>query len=136
MWPFSADEATWRPLMRALRPDYLFSGGRVLSGASLVVQDGVVQGVGDAPADAEVVPMRGRALLPGMVVAHSHAFQRRPRERRLLELAGGHVRGGGAADSSGSPCRIEVLLPGDGARRDYRGRRVPLPASRCLGKAV
>ena len=67
--------------MRALRPDYLFSGGRVLSGASLVVQDGVVQGVGDAPAGAEVVPMRGRALLPGMVVAHSHAFQRAIRGR-------------------------------------------------------
>src|SRR3984893_13935144 len=81
MWPFSADEATWRPRMRALRPDYLFSGGRVLSGASLVVQDGVVQGVGDAPAGAELVPMRGRALLPGMVVAHSHAFQRAIRGR-------------------------------------------------------
>src|SRR6267143_6611983 len=67
--------------MRALRPDYLFSGGRVLSGVSLVVQDGVVQAVGAAPAGAEVVPMRGRALLPGMVAAHSHAFQRAIRGR-------------------------------------------------------
>jgi len=67
--------------MRALRPDYLFSGGRVLSGASLVMQDGVVHGVGDAPAGVEVVPMRGRALLPGMVAAHSHAFQRAIRGR-------------------------------------------------------
>jgi len=31
--------------MRALRPDYVFSGGRTLSGVSLLVQDGVVQGV-------------------------------------------------------------------------------------------
>src|SRR6267143_331584 len=67
--------------MRALRPDYLFSGGRVLSGVSLVVQDGVVQAVGAAPAGAEVVPMRARALLPGMVAAHSHAFQRAIRGR-------------------------------------------------------
>src|SRR5947207_13639447 len=67
--------------MRALRPDYLFSGGRVLQGASLVVQDGIVQGVGEPPAGAEVVPLRGRALLPGMVAAHSHAFQRAIRGR-------------------------------------------------------
>src|ERR1700682_1415584 len=67
--------------MRALRPDYLFSGGRVLSGASLLISDGVVQGVGEPPAGAEVVPLRGRALLPGMVAAHSHAFQRAIRGR-------------------------------------------------------
>src|SRR3984893_11630061 len=67
--------------MRALRPDYLFSGGRVLSGASLLVSDGVVPGVGEPPAGAEVAPLRGRALLPGMVAAHSHAFQRAVRGR-------------------------------------------------------
>ena len=67
--------------MRALRPDYLFSGGLALSGASLLVRDGVVQGVGAPPPGAEVVPLRGRALLPGMVAAHSHAFQRAIRGR-------------------------------------------------------
>jgi formimidoylglutamate deiminase len=67
--------------MRALRPDYLFSGGHVLSGPSLLVSDGVVQGVGEPPAGAEVIPLRGRALLPGMVAAHSHAFQRAIRGR-------------------------------------------------------
>src|SRR6266404_5728362 len=67
--------------MRALRPDYVFSGGRTLSGVSLLVQDGVVQGVGEPPAGAEIVALPRRALLPGMVAAHSHAFQRAIRGR-------------------------------------------------------
>jgi formimidoylglutamate deiminase len=67
--------------MRALRADYLFSGGRVHAGASLLIRDGVVQGIGEAPAGAQVVPMPGRVLLPGMVAAHSHAFQRAIRGR-------------------------------------------------------
>src|SRR5436305_12954246 len=67
--------------MQALRPDYLFSGGRVLSGAALLLGDGVVQGVGDPPPGTRVVPMPGQALLPGMVAAHSHAFQRAIRGR-------------------------------------------------------
>src|SRR5439155_23624224 len=67
--------------MRALKPDFLFSGGHVHAGASLVVRDGLVESVGDAPQGAEVVPMPGRALLPGLVAAHSHAFQRAIRGR-------------------------------------------------------
>src|SRR4051812_4388483 len=67
--------------MRALRPDYVFSSGRPLSGVSLLVQDGVVQGVGEPPAGADVVALPRRALLPGMVAAHSHAFQRAIRGR-------------------------------------------------------
>ena len=67
--------------MQALRPDYLFSGGRVLAGAALLVRDGVVAGVGEPPPGARVVAMPGRALLPGLVAAHSHAFQRAIRGR-------------------------------------------------------
>src|SRR2546429_5662455 len=67
--------------MHALRPDYLFSGGRVLAGAALLVRDGVVAGVGEPPPGARVVAMPGRALLPGLVAAHSHAFQRAIRGR-------------------------------------------------------
>src|SRR5947207_3372315 len=67
--------------MRALKPDFLFSGGHVHAGAWLVVADGLVESVGDAPQGAEVVPMPGRALLPGLVAAHSHAFQRAIRGR-------------------------------------------------------
>src|SRR5437868_10752202 len=67
--------------MRALLPDFLFSGGRVHTGAALIVRDGIVLGIGEPPEEAEVTPMRGRALLPGLVAAHSHAFQRAIRGR-------------------------------------------------------
>ncbi|HEX4383624.1 MAG TPA: formimidoylglutamate deiminase [Myxococcales bacterium] len=70
---------------RAYRPDFLFSGGRVLTGAALTVSDGVVTSVGEPEASVEVVPLRGRALLPGMVTAHSHAFQRAIRGRTELK---------------------------------------------------
>jgi formimidoylglutamate deiminase len=67
--------------MRALRPDYVFSGGRTLGGVSLVIEDGVVQAVGAPPAGAEAIALPRRALLPGLVAAHSHAFQRAIRGR-------------------------------------------------------
>src|SRR5437588_237000 len=67
--------------MRALLPDFLFSGGRVHAGAALIIRDGIVLGIGEPPEEAEVIPMRGRALLPGLVAAHSHAFQRAIRGR-------------------------------------------------------
>src|SRR3954465_4407187 len=70
-----------RAAMRIFQPDFLFSGGRVLASAALAVRDGHVESVGPAPAGAEVVPLRGRAVLPGMVAAHSHAFQRAIRGR-------------------------------------------------------
>src|SRR5512132_1685519 len=68
---------------RRFQPDLLFSGGRVLAGAQLLVRDGRVESVGPVPkgTDAEVVPLRGRAVLPGLVTAHSHAFQRAIRGR-------------------------------------------------------
>jgi formimidoylglutamate deiminase len=53
----------------------------VLVGAALTVRDGAVEAVGEPAAGAEVVPLPGRALLPGMVAAHSHAFQRAIRGR-------------------------------------------------------
>src|SRR5947209_20458683 len=67
--------------MRILRPDFLFSGGRLLAGAALAIHGGRVESVGPAPVDGEVVRLSGRAILPGMVAAHSHAFQRAIRGR-------------------------------------------------------
>src|SRR5438132_7034097 len=64
---------------RSFQPDLLLSGGRVLVGAALNVRDGKVESIG-APA-GEPVPLRGRAVLPGLVAAHSHAFQRAIRGR-------------------------------------------------------
>jgi formimidoylglutamate deiminase len=67
--------------LRAYVPDLLVSGFRVHAGAALTVRDGVVVAVGPPLPGAEVVPLEGTALLPGLVTAHSHAFQRAIRGR-------------------------------------------------------
>jgi len=82
------------PRIRAFLPDSIFSGGRMVSGAILQVRDGLVESVGEAranPADpagnsaASEAPaptrLRRCAVLPGLVSAHSHAFQRAIRGR-------------------------------------------------------
>ncbi|HEV3469806.1 MAG TPA: formimidoylglutamate deiminase [Pyrinomonadaceae bacterium] len=64
----------------AFVPELLYAGGRFERGRALVCDErtGRVVGVaGEAEGPAgRVVPLPGRALLPGMVNAHSHAFQR------------------------------------------------------------
>lgn len=66
---------------RSLVPDYLYSGGRVHEGAALNLRDGAVVSVGAVERGSELVAMRGKAVLPGLVAAHSHAFQRAIRGR-------------------------------------------------------
>jgi formimidoylglutamate deiminase len=73
---------------RAYRPDFLFSGGRVQQGAALTVGDGLVLAVGEPEAGIEIVQLPGRALLPGMVAAHSHSFQRAIRGRTEHRTSG------------------------------------------------
>jgi formimidoylglutamate deiminase len=56
-------------------PEAVYRAGQLQFGAELVVgDDGVV--LETAPAGAERVALPGRVLLPGLVNAHSHAFQR------------------------------------------------------------
>ncbi len=66
---------------RAYLPDLLLADGSPRSGAALSVAGGVVVAVGEPAADAQVVRMPRRALLPGLVSAHGHAFQRAIRGR-------------------------------------------------------
>src|SRR5512137_977109 len=61
---------------RAYLPDLLVAGGRVREGAALSVADGAVTGVGEPGAGYPRVRLEGKAILPGLVSAHSHAFQR------------------------------------------------------------
>ncbi|MGH9942897.1 MAG: formimidoylglutamate deiminase [Pyrinomonadaceae bacterium] len=61
-------------------PDLLYTDGRFESGLALIT-DTVTERVSHVTHDYEgltnrVVRLKGRALLPGMVNAHSHAFQR------------------------------------------------------------
>lgn len=62
----------------AFLPDLLFTNGRFERGLALVC-DGAGQVVRLSRAEklsCEVIPLKNRAMLPGMVNAHSHAFQR------------------------------------------------------------
>lgn len=62
------------------QPDLLFVESAFRSGYALDVSDEgtivAVHAVSEVREDAKVVPLRGRAMLPGMIDVHSHAFQR------------------------------------------------------------
>ncbi len=66
---------------RAYVPDLLLAQGELRSGAALSVAGGRVAAVGEALPGAEVARLPRRALLPGLVSAHGHAFQRALRGR-------------------------------------------------------
>src|ERR1051325_620823 len=60
-------------------PDLLYTNGRFERGLALVCdRQGCITKVAraDEVAASSVFPLRNRALLPGLVNAHSHAFQR------------------------------------------------------------
>ena len=62
------------------QPDFLYAGGKLLRGAALAVgDDGKV--LAQPPKIARNVRLPGKLLLPGLVNAHSHAFQRLLRGR-------------------------------------------------------
>jgi formimidoylglutamate deiminase len=73
---------------RAYLPDLLVSGGRVHAGAALLVDGGKVEGVGAPRAGFETVKLPGRAILPGLVSAHGHSFQRAIRGRTEVRHPG------------------------------------------------
>ena len=69
------------PTLTAWLPDLLYTGGRFESGLALVADAGgrithLTRDYATLAADVRVVRLRNRALLPGLVNAHSHAFQR------------------------------------------------------------
>jgi formimidoylglutamate deiminase len=58
-------------------PDYIYIDGRFQSDRALVCDDsGSVVRIAESGDTPNAVRLKGRALLPGMVNAHSHAFQR------------------------------------------------------------
>lgn len=57
-------------------PDYIYTNGRFESGRALVCDEGKIVEVVNGDHAPEAVVLKGRAMLPGLVNAHSHAFQR------------------------------------------------------------
>jgi len=77
------------PARRWLQPELLFWDGRVRSGLAMEVDEaGRVVRSGAPPAGEAVESLPGRLLLPGLVNAHSHAFQRLIRGRTEYAAAG------------------------------------------------
>lgn len=73
-------------------PDLLLANGCVFQDSGLLVDDGGICAGVVAPQDAPHavhVPLRGRALLPGLANAHSHSFQRLFRARAEGRAVGG-----------------------------------------------
>src|SRR2546422_8139357 len=64
--------------MTAWLPDLIYTGGRFQSGLALVCdQNGTITSLTHAnQIDDDLIHLKNRALLPGLVNAHSHAFQR------------------------------------------------------------
>ncbi len=58
-----------------LVPDLVYSDGRFQSGLAVDVADGRIGAVAPAQDEAGAVRLSGKALLPGTVNAHGHAFQ-------------------------------------------------------------
>lgn len=67
-------------MSQAWLPDYIYTNGRFRSGVALVADSGgqIVELSENAP---NATRLAGRAMLPGLVNAHSHAFQRLIRGR-------------------------------------------------------
>src|SRR5205085_3170887 len=66
-------------MMIAWIPEMLYAGGRFTSGMALVCDDaGVIAKIAgvDELTDEKKINLPRRAMLPGMVNAHSHSFQR------------------------------------------------------------
>jgi formimidoylglutamate deiminase len=74
--------------LRAYQPDLLLAGGQVHEGACLSVSGGAVVAVGAPAPGAERIRLAGKAVLPGLVSAHSHSFQRAIRGRTQVRHPG------------------------------------------------
>src|SRR5678810_682522 len=67
---------------RWLQPDVLLWEGRLLRDIALAIApDGTCETAGLPPPDVPIERLPGKLLLPGLVNAHSHAFQRLLRGR-------------------------------------------------------
>ena len=81
------------------QPEFLFTAGRFQAGAGLlvdssgrivrIVSPGESHHFSSIPVDTNILELRGKALLPGFVNVHSHAFQRLIRGRTESQHSGG-----------------------------------------------
>ncbi len=63
-------------MRHVIAPELLLQGSAFVSGRAVVIEDGKVVAIETAADHPDAVQLQGRAMLPGLVNAHSHAFQR------------------------------------------------------------
>ena len=68
-------------IKQAWLPDLVYVDGRFESGRAVVCDGPTIVEIVDSADAPNAIRLKGRALLPGMVNAHSHAFQRLIRGR-------------------------------------------------------
>jgi len=74
--------------LTAWLPESIYDGGDFQTGVAVVSDDaGTISQIGAAHQVADPVPLKDRALLPGLINAHSHAFQRVIRGRTEYRTA-------------------------------------------------
>src|SRR3989440_7808171 len=97
-------------MMIAWIPEMLYAGGRFRSGMALVCDDaGTITSIArvDELKDEKKISLPRRALLPGMINAHSHAFQRVIRGRTEYRSHPNSFRGGLPPAGSGSQNNVD-----------------------------
>ncbi len=62
--------------MKQWLPDLIYIDGHFQSDRALVCDDGQIVSIIDASQATDAIRLKNRALLPGLINAHSHAFQR------------------------------------------------------------
>jgi formimidoylglutamate deiminase len=74
--------------LTAWLPEVIYGGGNFKTKAALVSNDaGAIAQIGSAREVDNAIPLKDRALLPGLINAHSHAFQRVIRGRTEYRTA-------------------------------------------------
>jgi len=74
--------------LRAWLPELIYAGGNFKTEAALVSNEaGAIAQIGSAREVDNAIPLKDRALLPGLINAHSHAFQRVIRGRTEYRTA-------------------------------------------------
>ena len=89
---------------RWLQPEALVWGGRLVRDVALAIAaDGTCDAAGVPPPGATVERLPGKLLLPGLVNAHSHAFQRLLRGRTQAPGATGGLRRSNESKPTAAP---------------------------------
>jgi imidazolonepropionase-like amidohydrolase len=65
------------PSFYLLKPDQIFDGEKMQEGGQVLIKNNKIEAIGsfiELPAGTEVIELKGKTLLPGLIEGHSHLF--------------------------------------------------------------